>query len=106
MCGRYQGRYIKQRLAEEFHLRNLQEMTTELAPNFNIAPSTMQPVILEPKDYTRWLTRADDEQPPIDLLRPYDADGMRAWKVDPRVGNVRNNEPGLCSEWDCPPNSA
>ena len=24
------------------------------------------PVILEPPDYTRWLTRADEEQPPID----------------------------------------
>jgi putative SOS response-associated peptidase YedK len=64
------------------------------------------PVIVEPRDYTRWLTRADEEQPPVDLLRPYDADVMKAWKVDPRVGNVRNNEPGLCEEWQCPPNSA
>ena len=54
------------------------------------------PVILEPKNYTRWLTSADDEQPPIDLLRPYDAGTMKAWKVDARVGNVRNNESGLC----------
>lgn len=67
---------------------------------------TRMPVIVEPKDYTRWLTRADDEQPPIDILRPYEADAMKAWKVDPRVGNVRNNEPGLCAEWECPPNSA
>jgi putative SOS response-associated peptidase YedK len=60
------------------------------------------PVILEPRDYARWLTRADEEQPPIDLLRPYDAASMKAWKVDPRVGNVRNNEPGLSDEWECP----
>ncbi len=33
------------------------------------------------------------EQLPIDLLRPYDADLMTAWKVDPRVGNARNDEP-------------
>jgi hypothetical protein len=26
--------------------------------------------------------------------------------VDPRVGNVKNNEPGLCQVWECPPNSA
>ncbi len=64
------------------------------------------PVIVEPRDYTRWLTRADDEQPPIDLLRPCDADAMKAWTVTPAVGNVRNNESGLCSEWECPPNSA
>ena len=35
---------------------------------------------------SRWttpdgLTDADEEQPPIDLLRPYDADGMNGWKV-------------------------
>jgi putative SOS response-associated peptidase YedK len=67
---------------------------------------TRMPVILEPKDYARWLTRADEEQPPVDLLRPYDAEGMKAWTVDPRVGNVRNNEPGLCVKWQCPANSA
>lgn len=67
---------------------------------------TRMPVILSPVDYTRWLTRDDDAEPPIDLLRPCDADAMTAWPVDPRVGNVRNNEPGLCEQWDCPPNSA
>jgi putative SOS response-associated peptidase YedK len=234
MCGRYQSRAVKQRLAEEFHLRNLQESNTPVAPNYNIAPSTFQPVIrldresgerelvqmrwglipswckdikrlglspinakaetifqramwaqpfkkrrciipadgyyewqkvdakkkqpfmfslasgkmmalagvwerwkapagkpvdsfaiittdanelaatvhsrmpvlLQPQDYTRWLTRNDDAQPPIDLLRPCEAELMQAWPVDPRVGNVRNNEPGLCEQWDCPPNSA
>jgi putative SOS response-associated peptidase YedK len=64
------------------------------------------PVILEPKDYTRWLARVDEEQQPIDLLRPDDAEGMKAWKVDPRVGNSKNNESGLCDKWECPPNSA
>lgn len=63
------------------------------------------PVILKPSDYDRWLSRDDAEQPPIDLLRPYDADRMTAHPVDPRVGNARNNELGLCETW-CPPNSA
>lgn len=68
---------------------------------------TRMPLIVEPKDYTRWLTPSDaDERPPLDLLRPYGADAMKAWKVDPRVGNARNNEPWLCDEWDGPPNSA
>jgi putative SOS response-associated peptidase YedK len=63
------------------------------------------PVILKPSDYERWLQREDSEQPPIDLLRPYDADEMTAHPIDPRVGNVRNNEPGLCTPWEGPPNS-
>ena len=57
------------------------------------------PVILHPKDYDRWLYRGELEPPPMDLLRPYEAEAMRAWKADPRVGSVRNNEAGLCEEW-------
>jgi len=63
------------------------------------------PVILHHRDYDRWLSRDESEQPPIDLLRPYEADRMSAYPVDPRVGNVRNNEPGLSDLWS-PPNSA
>ena len=64
------------------------------------------PVILKPADYDRWLSREENARPPIDLLRPYDADKMTAHPVDPRVGNVNTNEPGLCQPWTCPPNSA
>jgi putative SOS response-associated peptidase YedK len=53
------------------------------------------PVILEPKDYDRWLEPGDPARPPIDLLRPYPAARMRAWPVSARVGNVRNNDPAL-----------
>ena len=53
------------------------------------------PVIVKPADYNRWLTPSPDEPPPIDLLRPYDADKMKAWKVGKAVGNVRNNTPEL-----------
>jgi putative SOS response-associated peptidase YedK len=53
------------------------------------------PVILEPKDYERWLDPGDPQRPPVDLLRPYPADQMHAWPVSDRVGNVRNNEPAL-----------
>jgi putative SOS response-associated peptidase YedK len=52
------------------------------------------PVILEPKDYDRWLQPGDPTRPPIDLLRAFPADQMIAWKVDPRVGNVRNDDAG------------
>jgi len=49
------------------------------------------PVILKPQDYQRWLTRDDTLPPPIDLLRPYDADAMTMWKAHKDVGNVKNN---------------
>ncbi len=32
---------------------------------------------------------------PIDLLRPYPAEEMKAWKVGRAVGNTRNNDPSL-----------
>ena len=64
------------------------------------------PVILKPTEYDRWLSRDDREHPPVDLLRPYDADKMTTHPADPRVGNVKNNEPGLCEPWACTPNSA
>jgi len=32
---------------------------------------------------------------PVDLLRPYPAEEMKAWKVSAAVGNVRNNRPEL-----------
>jgi len=53
------------------------------------------PVILAPKDYQRWLEPGEPMQPPIDLLRPYPAEEMKAWKVGSAVGNVRNNAPEL-----------
>jgi putative SOS response-associated peptidase YedK len=56
------------------------------------------PVIVEPDDYTRWLSPGDPEQPPVDLLRPYPAEKMRAWPVSSRVGNVRNDDPALLEE--------
>lgn len=51
------------------------------------------PVILHRKDYERWLAVADPAQLPLDLLRPYPAEEMKAWPVSQDVGNVRNNRP-------------
>lgn len=49
------------------------------------------PVILEPRDYDRWLDRGVTEQLPVDLLRPFDVDAMEMHAANLRVGNVRNN---------------
>ena len=54
------------------------------------------PVILEPKDYDRWLDVSDkDARPPVDLLRPFPAEKMTAWPVGREVGNVKNDCPEL-----------
>jgi putative SOS response-associated peptidase YedK len=54
------------------------------------------PVIVEPKDYDRWMNPST--APPLDLLRPYAANQMRAWPVGEQVGNMRNNSPNLLDE--------
>ena len=58
------------------------------------------PVILPRSAYDRWLAPVDPAQPPIDLLRPYAAELMVAWKVGNAVGNSRNTGPDLCQEWE------
>ncbi len=64
-------------------------------PNELLEPlHNRMPVILHPKDYDRWLRPADPSHLPVDLLRAYPADNMRAWKVDRQVGNVRNDNDG------------
>jgi putative SOS response-associated peptidase YedK len=69
-------------------------LTTE--PNELIAPiHDRMPVILAPKDYERWMAPADPAQLPVDLLRPYPAEEMTAWKINVRVGDVRNDEATL-----------
>jgi len=45
------------------------------------------------QDYDRWLAPGDAAQLPVDLLRPFPAEEMKAWTVSNRVGNVRNNDP-------------
>ena len=64
-------------------------------PNEVVQPMhDRMPVIIPERDYDRWL-KADPDRPPVDLLRPFDADKMTAWKVDRAVGNVKNDRPEL-----------
>ena len=46
MCGRYQRRSDKQKIAEAFRVRNIEDLFLELAPTYNAAPQSMQPVII------------------------------------------------------------
>ena len=50
MCGRCYRRSDKQRIAEAFHLGTLDDIPLEAAPSYNIAPSTMQPVVRQSRD--------------------------------------------------------
>jgi putative SOS response-associated peptidase YedK len=53
------------------------------------------PVILREKDYERWLDREETERPPLDLLRPFDADALEMHEANLKVNNARNNGPEL-----------
>jgi putative SOS response-associated peptidase YedK len=69
-------------------------LTTD--PNELLIPiHNRMPVILDRKDYERWMAPAEPSHLPVDLLRPYPTEEMKAWKVSRDVGNVRNNGPGL-----------
>jgi putative SOS response-associated peptidase YedK len=69
-------------------------ITTE--PNELMAPiHSRMPVILAPRDYERWLAPADPARLPIDLLRPFDSEHLKTWKVSAEVGNVKNDRPDL-----------
>jgi putative SOS response-associated peptidase YedK len=55
-------------------------------------------LILNPRDYDRWLgidDRERDTRPPLDLLHPFDADKMTMKPANPAVGNWRNNGPEM-----------
>ena len=63
---------------------------------FHIMPvHTRMPVILHESEYSRWLDRDATDRPPIDLLRPFPADEIKAFEVSKEVGNVRNNSADL-----------
>jgi len=55
MCGRYFRRADKQRIADAF--RAWIPPTMELLPSYNIAPSSMQPVIVEHRDTAERIVR-------------------------------------------------
>lgn len=59
------------------------------------------PLIIDPANWQRWLEPVSD-QPPLDLLRPFDSGQMKAWRTDTSINSPRRNEPelGLPSDKD------
>jgi putative SOS response-associated peptidase YedK len=77
----------------DFDMLTFTVITTD--PNEMVEPlHDRMPVIIPQKDYDRWL-KAPPDRLPMDILRPFDADKMTAWKVDKAVGNVKNDRPEL-----------
>jgi putative SOS response-associated peptidase YedK len=64
----------------------------------NCAPKihNRMPVILEPETWPAWLGEEPADAAELKaLLAPYPADEMICWPINPRVGNVKNNDPSL-----------
>ena len=70
-------------------------MVTTSANELMASVHTRMPVILHQRDYDRWLSREVTEQPPIDLMRPFESEDMQMNPANPLVGNVRNNGPEM-----------
>jgi putative SOS response-associated peptidase YedK len=66
---------------------------------------TRMPVILPEEDHAKWLGEVDDGDLKA-LLKPFPADQMRIWAINPRVNSPENNDPeiivpipGNISDW-------
>jgi putative SOS response-associated peptidase YedK len=66
-------------------------------PNEVCAPiHDRMPVILEPKDYARWLGEEPTEPPHfMIMLKPFPAEAMEAYPVSSRVWSVKNTDAAL-----------
>jgi putative SOS response-associated peptidase YedK len=69
-------------------LQSFTVLTTDATETSQFVHNRM-PVILQPKDYARWLSREETAQPPLDLLRPL-AEGLEIKPVE--------NEPGTSTK--------
>jgi putative SOS response-associated peptidase YedK len=104
--------------SQEAHANGVTEMDTfavvTVEPNeilHDLTGHNRMPLLIQPRDYERWLRGGDIEQPPVDLLRPFDSEKMKAWPVSTKINSVRNNYPSLIepiaeNESPAPPESA
>jgi putative SOS response-associated peptidase YedK len=69
-------------------------------PNEVCAPiHDRMPVIVAPENYEKWL--GEEPADPVRLLmmlKPFPAEKMMCYPVDPRVGNVKNDEASLVEQ--------
>ncbi|HEV2160910.1 MAG TPA: SOS response-associated peptidase [Stellaceae bacterium] len=76
-------------------IRSCTIITTE--PNALLAPiHNRMPAILAPENYAKWLGRMPATVNQLRaMLRPYPAREMEAFKIGPRIGNVKNDDASL-----------
>jgi len=82
---------------------NVLETFTILTTSANERLATIHdrmPVIIEHKDYGRWLDVDEKIALPTDLLHPHAADQVRFWPVSDRVGSIRNSDASLLDPVD------
>jgi putative SOS response-associated peptidase YedK len=78
------------------HLRTCTIIT--VPPNDVVAPvHNRMPLILRREDEPRWLAQDLSAEERKAMMAPY-GDPMRAYKVSPRVGSVKNQDAGLIEE--------
>jgi putative SOS response-associated peptidase YedK len=64
-------------------------------PNESVAEiHTRMPVILPPETHDRWLSGEAGKE----VLLPFPAQEMKAWRISTRVNKPENNDPGLLAE--------
>lgn len=51
------------------------------------------PAMIRRQDYQRWLEPGDPDRPRIDLIRPFDSEQMKVWRVDQRLNNACSQHP-------------
>lgn len=83
--------------AEGDPVRSFTIMTTTPNPTMEFLHHRM-PVILDPDRVPLWLGEVDGDHSA--LMRPCPDDWLKMWKVDSRVGNIRNNDATLVEPVD------
>lgn len=73
---------------------------TAAAPPLTAHIHPRTPVILPPDAHDAWLSRDTDVATAQSLARPMDESRLTAYRVDPRVGSVKHDDPGLHEPWE------
>jgi putative SOS response-associated peptidase YedK len=93
----------RERGGAERHIRSCTVITTGAGPDMDGIHDRM-PVVLGPDELSRWIDPEGPDPEELEfLLRPAPAGTLVHHRVDPRVGNVRQNDAALVNPVTGPP---